>query len=313
MIRWIHKPHADNLLTEGSVVSVGSFDGVHLGHRAVLEAMKVAAAPTGAASLVASFDPHPRAVLHGVVEERLTTITERSSLLSSLGVDAFVTLEFDRSVASMTARAFVEEVLVGQLKARVVVVGHDHRFGRKREGNTALLKAWGPELGYEVLEIPAHVVGDTPVSSSRIRSAVRSGGVAEASSLLGYAYSLSGTVVKGAGRGRKIGVPTANLELADPLKLTPHTGVYAVRTHVPESSSWLPGMMNIGSRPTFDGHGRHLEVNIIDWSGDLYGDEVRVEFVERIRDEVKFDGAESLIRQLNQDRDRCRGLLQGVP
>ncbi len=312
MIRWIHGLDQDALPQTGCVVSIGSFDGVHAGHEAVTRTMSKAGKESGCALLVASFEPHPKTVLANVPEQRLTSLDERARLLSGLGVDAFVTLQFDRKMASMTPEVFVEEVLVKRLKASVVVVGHDHRFGKNRLGDVTLLKALGAELGFEVLEVEAFEKGAAPISSSRIRQLVENGLVEEACAMLGRYYDMRGVVIRGAGRGRQIGVPTANLDPVDPLRLVPAIGVYAVKTWIPGENRWLPGMMNIGRRPTFEGEGRHLEVNIIDWSGDLYGDEVRVEFVQRIRDEVKFDGIDALLRQLKLDKDRCSALMQGV-
>ena len=313
MIRWIQGLGQDALPDSGCVVSIGSFDGVHAGHKAVIKEMLEAGSDRSCALLIASFEPHPRTVLANVPERRLTSLDERGRLLADLGVDAFVTLQFDSDMASMAPEVFVEKVLANQLKASVIVVGHDHRFGKGRAGDVTLLKTLAEVHGYEVLEVDAHELGDSPVSSSRIRFLIEEGNVEEASTALGRFYDLSGVVIRGAGRGREIGVPTANLDPVDALRLVPSIGVYAVKTWVPGETTWLPGMMNIGRRPTFEGEGRHLEVNIIDWSGDVYGDEVRVEFVERIRDEVKFDGVEALLKQLNQDRERCRALLQGVP
>lgn len=313
MIRWVHGLAQDALPAAGCVVSIGSFDGVHRGHAAVVAKMIGAGREKGRALLVASFEPHPRAVLAGIEVPRLTDLKQRAHLLAELGVSVFVALQFDKKMAQMTPEVFVEEILVNQLKANAVVVGHDHRFGKGRAGDLTLLREMGSRLGFDVHEIKAHEMGDSPVSSSRIRRALSAGAVTEAADMLGRPYDVSGTVIKGAGRGHQIGVPTANLEPLDPRRLIPSSGVYAVKTWLPDTEAWLPGMMNIGIRPTFDGDGVHLEVNVIDWSGDLYGHEVRVEFFRRIRDEVKFDGKEALLKQLNLDRERCRALLRGLP
>lgn len=312
MINWItSKPI--RVTRNSRIVSVGGFDGVHLGHQTIIDRMVSMSRKSNLDVLVATFDPHPRFVLHGEQEERLTSLEERRKLLSDCGVDDFVSLVFDREMAAMEAEAFVETILLKALGAKVVMVGHDHRFGRGRCGDVNLLRKMGAEHSFDVIEMPACQHEGQVVSSSRIRSLVAKGWISDAAGLLGRHYSLAGQVIKGAGRGRTIGIPTANLKPADPLKLVPAVGVYAVRTFIAGSDQMLPGMMNIGRRPTFEGDGIHLEVNIIDWSGDLYGSEVRVEFVERIRDEQKFDGVEALLRQLNRDRERCRALLQEVP
>lgn len=310
MINWI--TGRDDSSLAGRVVSVGSYDGVHEGHRHVIRRMSEVAHGRNLEVLIASFDPHPRTVLHGQQESRLTSIEERGGLLTEVGVDAFVTLAFDHELASMSPEVFVERVLLGCLNARVVVVGHDHRFGRNREGDVQLLRSLGSQHAFDVVELAPRIMNGSAVSSSRIRKSLKAGEVASAASMLGRFHAMSGRVIRGAGRGRTIGIPTANLDPVDSLKIIPQNGVYAVQVFIPERSSALPGMMNIGRRPTFEGEGRHLEVNIIDWSGDLYGHEVRVEFVERIRNEQKFDGVEALIRQLKEDRERCSALLQGI-
>jgi riboflavin kinase/FMN adenylyltransferase len=312
MINWITGVPSE-VPEEGRIVSVGGFDGVHLGHRTIVGQMVSMARERNLEVLIASFDPHPKTVLRDEPELRLTTLAERGQILSECGVDDFIALVFDRDMAAMEAEAFVEEVLLNRLGAKVVVVGHDHRFGNGRKGNVALLRSMGKRLSFEVIELPACQIGGDIVSSSRIRTHIVEGEVAEAAALLGRYYSFSGRVVRGAGRGRTIGIPTANLESVDPKKIAPAVGVYAVRVFIPGREKMLPGMMNIGRRPTFDGEGIHLEVNIIDWTGDLYGGEVRVEFVERIRNERKFSGVEELLKQLNLDRERCRALLQEVP
>lgn len=307
MIRFVHG--SPDIIAQGCVLSVGSFDGVHRGHASIVDAMANMGRSTGLPLLVASFDPHPRSVLAGEPERRLTSLSERSALLTSQGVDVFVCLRFDLELSRMEPEVFVEEVLVGALQAKGIVLGHDHRFGKGRRGDAALLDRMAAHLGFQFSEIGPVEVDGLTVSSSLIRNVLEAGEVNKGSRLLGHFHSLQGMVVHGAGRGRTIGVPTANIVPDDPAKLVPARGVYAVRVHLPDEGTPRAGMMNIGQRPTFDGQGLHLEVNVIDWAGDLYGREVRVEFVERVRDERKFDGVEALIRQLNADRDRCRTLL----
>lgn len=294
------------------VVAVGSFDGVHTGHEHVIKHMTAIAQARHLEVLVASFDPHPRAFLSGMPESRLTSIDERARLLRAAGVGSFVTLGFSRAMAEMSAERFVEDILLTELRAKVIVVGYDHRFGKGRTGDAALLQRMGKELGFEVVEVGALEDGSGAVCSSRIRSHLRIGEVKKAAALLQRRYGLCGTVVKGAGRGRVIGVPTANIMPSDTHKIIPRQGVYAVLVQLPDSPDLRPGMMNIGSRPTFDGTGTHLEVHLLDWSGDIYGREVRVEFVEWVRHEQKFDGPDALIAQLNEDSQRCRRLLRDV-
>ncbi|MDA0874299.1 MAG: bifunctional riboflavin kinase/FAD synthetase [Bacteroidetes bacterium] len=294
---------------EGCVVSIGSFDGVHLGHQGIVQAMAELRDALELQMVVATFDPHPRAVLRGEAERKLTTLDERSRALVELGVDVFVAIPFTLELSRMEAEAFVKDVLLDTLRAKAVVLGHDHRFGRDRKGDAALLATLGASHGFVFREVGPIMVLDDVVSSSRIRSLLDAGHVSAAATLLGRFHAVSGLVVHGEGRGRTIGVPTANLVPQEVSKLLPGRGVYAVRVSLPGGGPLKAGMMNIGHRPTFEGKGLHLEVNVLDWSGDLYGREVRVEFVERVRDERKFDGVEALIRQLNDDRDRCRQLL----
>ena len=312
MIQLIHGSLEGVEAMRDRVVAVGSFDGVHLGHISIVEQMVHWGGELGLRALVATFDPHPKTILAGLPERRLTTLGERSALLLEQGVDTFVSLSFSEAMSRMEPEVFVEDVLIKRLGAKAIVLGHDHRFGKDRAGDAKLLAAMSTTHDFAWMEMgPVHRDGGV-VSSSRIRSLLDKGNVSAAATLLDRFHAVSGTVVRGAGRGRTIGVPTANLVPGDGRKIVPARGVYAVRTWLPDEQTPRMGMMNIGHRPTFDGDGLHLEVNVLDWSGDLYGRELRVEFVERVRDEVKFDGVEALIEQLNKDRDRCRQLLSKV-
>lgn len=312
MIRVIHGSLEGVESTRDRVVSVGSFDGVHLGHGAIVEQMVRWGGGLGLRPLIATFDPHPRTILAGLPERRLTTLDERSALLMERGVDTFVCLSFSESMSRMEPEVFVEDVLIKRLGAKAIVLGHDHRFGKDRAGDADLLAAMSTTHDFDWMDLgPVHLDGGV-VSSSRIRTLLDEGNVSFAATLLDRFHAVSGTVVRGAGRGRTIGVPTANLVPGDGRKIIPARGVYAVRVMLPDEEVARMGMMNIGHRPTFDGDGLHLEVNVLDWSGDLYGRELRVEFVERVRDERKFDGVDALVEQLNADRDRCRALLSKV-
>jgi len=295
---------------EPSVVSIGSFDGVHLGHQDILTQMGEVASSGGWKVCIATFDPHPRAVLGGLERQTLTTLEERGHLLQHHGIDRFIAIPFSQSVAETSPEAFVEEVLVKAMGAKAVIVGYDHRFGKDRRGDVELLRELGLRYGFSVHKREPVQLDDHVVSSSLIRGLIAEGEVEQASQFLGRRYAVTGTVIKGAGRGKGIGVPTANLRPISEQKLTPGTGVYAVMVQLPESDVLLPGMMNIGTRPTFEGLGLHLEVNILNWSGDLYDRELRVEFAKRLRNEQKFASVNDLIEQLNKDRERCRRLLE---
>lgn len=299
---------ADN----NAVVTIGSFDGVHRGHQAILKFLSDRAKARGGKPVLVTFDPHPRAVISGNPIGLLTTPAERAALVSTFGVRETVLLPFDQEMARMSAEDFVEKILIRRVGAGCIVIGHDHGFGAGRRGNRQLLEQMGPELGFEVDIIPAQLVDAQVVSSSAIRSALQdTGDVALAAEMLGRPYRWRGLVVDGDKRGRTIGYPTANLEPVAHRKIIPKPGVYAV-TVVRGDSSLAAGMMNVGTRPTFDGARQRQEVHLFDFDGDLYGDVLTVEFRERLRDERRFDGLESLVEQLKQDEARCRHLLTGV-
>ncbi len=292
-----------------SVVSIGSFDGVHEGHKAILDRISSVSKSKDLRSLVATFDPHPREFLGYGKLKNLTTISERKAILKDFGVDAFAVIPFNIKLSLMEPEDFVQTVLVEKMGARAIVTGHDHRFGRDRKGDSALLQDLGESLGFSVFQCDPETINEEVVSSSMIRGLVETGQVRRAQLFLGRRHSFLGKVVRGAGRGKSIGIPTANLQTLSEDKLSPGVGVYAVLVELPGETILKDGMMNIGYQPTFDGTELHLEVNILDWSGDLYDREVRVEFVERIRNEKKFDSIGGLIEQLNKDRVRCRRLL----
>ncbi len=292
-----------------SCVTVGSFDGIHLGHREILRYLIDRSRVHGGSSTVVSFDPHPRDVLTGVVMPLLTTIEERAREFEALGLDRFIVLEFTQTFAEMTAERFVEDILVNTIGLREIVVGHDHRFGKDRRGDVALLRKMGASLGFLVDVIPARMVGQSVVSSSTIRRLLaQSGNVRGAAALLSRPHSITGTVIRGAGKGRTLGFPTANIRLSEPRKVIPLSGVYAVRVRT--GGITYGGMMNIGVRPTvMTSKTLHVEAHLFDFGGDLYGQSVEVWFIERLRDELAFPSLEELRAQLVQDELRSRALL----
>ncbi|NNE71298.1 MAG: bifunctional riboflavin kinase/FAD synthetase [Rhodothermales bacterium] len=296
----------------GAVVTIGSFDGVHRGHQAILSFLVERAGERDAPPVLLTFDPHPREIVSGEPVGLLTTPAERAALVSTFGVRETVILPFDRKMAQMPAEEFVERILVGQVGAGCIVIGYDHGFGAGRRGNRELLEQLGPELGFDVEIIPAQLVDAHVVSSSSIRRALsETGDVALAANLLGRPYRWRGLVVDGDKRGRTIGYPTANLQAVAHRKIIPLPGVYAVTVRRGEEDL-AGGMMNVGTRPTFDGGRQRQEVHLFDFEGDLYGDVLTVEFRERLRDEQRFDGLESLVEQLKLDEARCRHILTGV-
>lgn len=292
-----------------SVVTIGTFDGVHLGHLAIIRYLLERTTERDGISTLVTFYPHPREVIQGRPVPVLTTIEERAAILEKIGLDRFVIIPFTKEFSRLPAEDFVADVLVNKVGVREVVIGYDHGFGHERKGNASLLREMGPRLGFEVDVIPVQVVDSHVVSSSEIRRSIERGDVETAAALLGRRYSMIGKVVAGDGRGRTIGFPTANLEIAHPQKIIPADGVYAVLVEI-EDDVLHPGMMNIGVRPTVDGTTRKLEVHLIDFEEDLYGRELRVEFVGHMRPERKFASLEELTKQLSQDRLRCKAMLE---
>lgn len=289
----------------GPVVAIGNFDGVHAGHRAVLAELFALAAELGAPSCVLTFEPAPTAILAPERHQpRILRVEDRVRLLGEAGVDVVVVEPFSREFAARSARAFAEDLLGRTMRVRGVVVGYDFRFGRGREGTADALRAWLP--GVRVAEVGAHVEGGEPVSSSRIRRLVASGAVEEAAALLGRPHTLVGTVVTGDQRGRTIGFPTANV--ANEVELLPAPGVYAVRARVDDGPA-LPGVANIGVRPTFGGTETRVEVHLFDFAGDLYGKRMRVDLVARVREERKFPSLDALVAQIRTDADQARRIL----
>jgi riboflavin kinase/FMN adenylyltransferase len=292
----------------GTVLTVGTFDGVHVGHRALVRRVVAKAKECGHRSVVVSFDPHPREILQpgqrGI--RLLTTLEERAVLLAELGIDQLVVIPFTRDFSLLTSEQFIRDVLWGRIGMSGVVTGYDHHFGRNREGGIEILRTLGQELGFEVDLVQKLDVGDQAISSTVVRRALEDeGDVARVARYLERPYRLSGIVVHGHKRGRIIGFPTANLRLQDSRKMIPATGVYAVRVEVGGASH--PGMMNIGFRPTFQSGEteRHIEVHLIGFEGDLYGQHLHVDVLRRIRDEIRFPDAATLKAQLEEDRKHC--------
>ena len=287
----------------GSVVTVGTFDGVHLGHREVITAVVTRARELAARSVVMTFDPHPKEVVasaRGPVE-LLSTMGERAAAFERLGVDLLLVIPFTYEFSRLSSREFYERHVSGEVGVREVIVGHDHTFGRDREGNIEPLRAIGNELGFAVRVLPPFLVDGERISSTRIRTALREGNAAKAARFLGSPYTLSGTVVPGDGRGRGLGYPTANIAVQAARKVIPADGVYVVQAELSGESH--RGMMNIGVRPTVtDGHTRTLEVHLLGSHGDLAGESITVGFLDRLRDERKFASLDELIGQLARDR-----------
>jgi riboflavin kinase/FMN adenylyltransferase len=303
--------HAGTGAPRGAVIAIGNFDGVHLGHRAVIGEAKNIAKSLGAPLALLTFEPHPRSVfVPNGPPFRLTPFRAKTRLIWETGVDFLFTLRFDRAFAAKTAEQFVADLLVGRLGAKQIVVGQDFTFGKGRGGNPVLLRDMGAALGFgvSVLEPVADANGKI-CSASRIRDHLASGRPQAAAELLGRDWEIEGRVQPGDRRGRELGFPTANLAIAD--YLHPAPGVYAVRAGVIERGGlyWHLGVANFGNRPTFAGTDWRLETHLFDFAGDLYGRQLRVALVDFIRPDAKFDSAETLIAAMRDDEDKARAIL----
>ncbi|MGH7508549.1 MAG: bifunctional riboflavin kinase/FAD synthetase [Gemmatimonadales bacterium] len=295
-------------LAYGATVTVGSFDGVHLGHQAVLQEIDRRARDAGRSSVLVTFDPHPLEVVNPeAAPPLLTTGPERLEILAQAPLDYLLLLRFDRHLAGLAPEEFVREVLVERCRVRELVIGHDHGFGRGRSGDVETLRQLGASYGFEVDVVDPVDFGGQHVSSSRIRRAVAGGDLATAEAMLGRPYRVVGRVAQGERRGRLLGVPTINLSELSPRKLLPPDGVYAVRIEWRGGSAG--GMMNQGARPTFHDGRRVLEAHIFGFDGNLYGEWVRIEWVERLRDVEQFGSVEQLQQQLERDRIRAEAAL----
>jgi len=292
------------------VLALGTFDGIHVGHRQVIGGAMARARDLEGTAVVVTFEPHPLEVLRpGTDPVLLTTLDERLALLDDAGVDLTVVLPFDLAFSQITAETWLDEILAGRLDARAVFAGSSYTFGHRRQGTAARLAEWGRDRGVEVHLIPAVLVSGEPVSSSRIRTALREGLVDEAARLLGRWYGLGGTVTSGQGRGRTIGFPTANL-VPPARKVLPGQGVYA--TIVDVDGRRYGGATNVGRRPTFGGGDVTVETHLLGFAGELSGRTTVVSFVQRLREERTFPGADALVRQIHDDVEQARQLLAGV-
>lgn len=286
------------------VATIGFFDGVHRGHQFLIANVMEEARRRGLASLVITFDRHPRQVLNQAYQPQLLTTLERKlQLISLTGVDNVAVLRFSKEMASLTAREFMGQVLAERLNVKALVIGYDNRFGHDRTEGFDDYVAYGRELGMQVVQAQSYMLDNMKVSSSLVRSFLEGGEVEMAAHCLNRPFELCGKVKKGFQEGRKLGFPTANLDLGNGGQLIPKEGVYAVWASVDGHSRPLPAMMDIGSRPTFGGSRLSLEVNIIGFHGNLYDKSVKVQFVSRVRDNRKFDSVDSLAEQLRKDQE----------
>lgn len=306
----IHNGYRDLKLID-PVVTIGIFDGVHLGHKALLERLVTLAKSNGGESVVTTFDPHPRMVLDKDGDELsfLTTMDEKKMLLEKTGIDHLIIIRFTRKFSRMGACDFVDKVLVRSIKTRYLVVGYDHHFGSEGEGTYETIKQCAGSYGFNVEQVHGFSTGEGAISSSAIREALLKGNLDNASKWLGYYYSIKGTVVRGRRIGRLLGFPTANIKPGNKYKLVPGDGVYAVEVYL--GGERFPGMLSIGKNPTIkpESEIRSIEVNILNFEQEIYGWEIEVVFRKRLRDEIKFNNAEELSRQMDLDRENAIKLL----
>jgi riboflavin kinase/FMN adenylyltransferase len=295
---------------KNAVVTIGTFDGVHLGHKKIIDRLRDFAFASEGETVVVTFQPHPRLVLFPDDNDLrlLNTDEEKMQLLEKAGVDHVAVIDFTREFSRLSSLEFVRDILVNKIGAKKLVIGYDHHFGRNREGSFEDLRELAPLYGFGVEEIPAQDIDHVAISSTKIRHALSEGDMSVANSFLGYSYSISGIVVKGNQRGRTIGFPTANIRVSDRFKLIPGNGVYAIKIKVKDRIH--KGMLNIGIRPTVEGTELTIEAHIFNFSEDIYDQEVRMYFLERIRDEVKFANLEELKAQLQKDQEQAQLLMR---
>jgi riboflavin kinase / FMN adenylyltransferase len=294
---------------ENAVVTSGTFDGVHLGHRKILNRLNEIAKLNNGESVVITFYPHPRSVISpdNQIVKLLSTLDEKIELLENAGVKHLLIIPFTREFSELSSEEFIQKVLIQTIGTKTLVIGYDHRFGKNREGGFEYLKANQQDYGFEIEEISRQDIENVGVSSSKIRKALTEGDVPTADHFLGRNYSLSGVVVKGKQLGRTIGFPTANIQVREIAKLIPSQGVYAVKVYY--KSEAFGGMLNIGNRPTVDGTFQTIEVNIFDFDIEIYGENLTVEFLQKIRNEQKFNGLDELKGQIAKDREICLGII----
>jgi riboflavin kinase/FMN adenylyltransferase len=294
------------------VVTLGTFDGLHYGHLQIIEKLKKAAKEINGETVVITFSPHPRLVLFPDDNDLklLSDQDEKIKLFENTGIDYLIMHPFTKEFSRLSTVEFVRDLLVNKLGTKKLIIGYDHRFGRNREGSLEQLKEFESVYGFEVLEIPKQEVDHIAVSSTKIRNALLAGEIKTANSFLGYPYHLTGTVIRGSKLGREIGFPTANLKIEDKHKLIPANGVYAIKAEI--GGNVYTGMMNIGVRPTVDGKTLAIEAHLFNFSKDIYDKKISVYFIDKLREEQKFDSIDKLRKQLLEDREFALEILDQI-
>lgn len=296
-----------------TVLTVGTFDGVHEGHKVLIESVVKKAKERNARSVIVTFDPHPRTIISsknaGI--KLLTTLQERSEILESIGVDVLLVIPFTRDFSLLSSKEFVKDILYSKIGLGDFIIGYDHHFGKDRTGTIETLEELSDELNFAVSVVSRKDMGEVTISSTVIRRELQElGNIEQANKLLGRPYILNGLVIHGDERGREIGFPTANLQPQHPDKIIPKNGIYAVQVRV--DGEWYKGMMNIGVRPTFDGTTKTLEVNIFEFNQSIYGKTIQVRFIKRIREEQKFSGIAEIKHQLSLDKEKSLQVLRAI-
>ncbi|MBE7176835.1 MAG: bifunctional riboflavin kinase/FAD synthetase [Mucilaginibacter polytrichastri] len=312
---------------ENAVVTIGTFDGVHLGHQQIIHRLKELAAQSGGETVILTFFPHPRMILHPEQQDLklISTMPEKAELLRNLGIDHLIITPFSRDFSNQSPEDYIRDVLINKIGTKTIVIGYDHRYGKDRSGGLAQMQEFRMRYGYEVEEISEQDVHDVAVSSTKIRHAILQGEIGTANAFLGYKFFLNGKVIRGDQIGRTLGYPTANIFVPETYKLIPGDGIYAVTVAVstqqsgksyqpvsdletpdsrlPSSGSSFKGMAYIGHRPTINGMTRNIEVNIFDFDGDIYDHQIRMDFHAFIRGDVRFNSLDELTVQLGKDKD----------
>ncbi len=291
-----------------SILTIGTFDGVHIGHNKILKRLIQDSKKNNLSSLVMTFFPHPRMILNKSHDiKMIDTISEKINLLEKTGLDNLIIHPFDNNFSKIRAKEFVEEILVKKLKIKEIIIGYDHKFGKDREASVEDLKKFGKDYMFTVKEIPAQEIDSIAISSTKIRNAILNGEIEKCNKFLGRNFILTGKVVYGDGLGKKIDFPTANIEIKETYKIIPKNGVYLVKTKI--NSNTYFGMMNIGIRPTFGGTNKTLEIHFFNFKDNIYGKNVSIEIIKKIRDEEKFSSIDQLKIQLKKDEQFCLKLI----
>ena len=293
-------------LSKSTIATIGTFDGIHIGHQKILNSLARFAKENSLKSVVITFDPHPRKIINKINSiELINTIEEKKEKLKTLGIDYLIVQKFDEKFSETEANKFVE-ILKNNINIEKLIVGYDHRFGKNRNADINDLKKYGKELNFEVIEIDALEIEEVNISSTKIRSAIKDGNIRLANSYLGYNFFLSGKVVKGHSRGKELGFPTANLRIEEN-KIIPKNGVYLIKSKIDNQNIY--GMMNIGYNPTFNNKSKKIETHFFNLNKNLYGKIIKIELLEYIREEKRFETVDDLIQRLKLDREKCLKLI----